>query len=77
MPLENYDVRYIVERLCRAPLPVTDYDGQCLLRKQDAIVSAKAGTEALQAPDARQFRITVRVLGPQRTQTWVQSTVVR
>jgi type IV pilus assembly protein PilX len=58
-PLE---VRYVVERLCSVT-PVTDLINQCLLRRDTATQSAKAGQESFEPLSGRQFRITVRVQG--------------
>lgn len=72
----NFSVRYVVDRLCTAA-PVTAVLQQCLLRQSPQPGSARAGTEALDAPQVRQFRITVRVLGPKGAQAWVQSLATR
>jgi type IV pilus assembly protein PilX len=56
------EVRYVVERLCSVT-PVTDLINQCLLRRDNATQSAKAGQEAFDPLSGRQFRITVRVQG--------------
>ena len=39
--------------------------------------SSKVGHEPVDPPNARQFRVTVRVFGPKDTQTWIQSLVTR
>jgi len=67
-----YSVRYVVERMCNTT-PVTSTLRQCLVRQAPQVDSSKFGQEALDPPNSRQFRITVRVAGPKDTQTWVQS----
>lgn len=72
----SYRVSYVVERLCTVT-PLTDTLRECLVREVPQMVSNKVGQEPLDPPNARQFRITVRVLGPKDTQTWIQSLVTR
>ena len=69
-----YSVRYIVERLCSAA-PVTDTLRQCLVRQVPQTDSSRVGAEAVDPPNTRQFRITVRILGPKDAETWVQTLV--
>jgi type IV pilus assembly protein PilX len=71
-----YSVRYVVERLCTVT-PVTNALQQCLVRQAPQLESAKSDSESLDAPNSRQFRITVRVHGPKNTQTWIQSLVTK
>ena len=71
-----YSVRYVVERVCTAA-PVTDTLRQCLVRQVPQIESRRVGNEAVDPPNARQFRITVRILGPKDTETWVQTLVTK
>ena len=72
----NYRVRYVVERLCTSA-PLVNTLRECLVRQVPQMESAKAGQESVDPPNARQFRITVRVFGPKDTQTWTQSLVTR
>jgi Tfp pilus assembly protein PilX len=72
----SYSVRYVVERMCTAA-PVTDTLRQCLVRQVPQLESSRVGHEAVDPPNARQFRITVRILGPKDTETWVQTLVTR
>ena len=72
----SYSVRYVVERLC-STAPVTDMLRQCLVRQVPQIGSGRVGSEDVDPPNTRQFRITVRILGPKDAETWVQSLVSR
>jgi len=72
-----YRVRYVAERLCEGALPVTDPLRQCLVMQVPQIASADASREKPDPPNARQFRVTVRVAGPKGTLTWVQSLITR
>jgi Tfp pilus assembly protein PilX len=72
----NYSVRYVVERMCTTA-PVTDTLRQCLVRQVPQQESSRVGAEAVDPPNARQFRITVRILGPKDSETWVQTLVTR
>ncbi len=72
-----YTARYVVERMC-STAPVTDTLRQCLVKQiPQTPESAVYGREALDPPNSRQFRITVRVTGPKDTETWVQSLVTK
>ncbi len=72
----SYRVRYVVERLCTVAA-VTNTLRECLVRQVPQMESNKVGQEQVDPPNARQFRVTVRVLGPKDTQTWTQSLVTR
>jgi hypothetical protein len=72
----GYDVRYVVERLCSVSA-VTDTLQQCLLRQLDDTQVPKDATpgQKVDQPGGKQYRITVRVTGPQGTRSIVQSLV--
>jgi type IV pilus assembly protein PilX len=73
----SYSVRYVVERMC-SQSNVSNTLRQCLVKQvPKGFDSAIFGKEALDPPNSRQFRITVRVLGPKETQAWVQSLVTK
>lgn len=74
--LGPHRVRYVIDRLCETA-PVTNALQQCLVRQAPQTGSTRAGVEALDAPQVRQFRITVRVLGPRDAQAWVQALATR
>lgn len=71
-----YTVRYVAERMCTVAT-VTNSLRECLVKQIPQIGSDNAGTEALDPPNSRQFRITVRVSGPKDTETFVQSLVTK
>ena len=72
----NYRVRYVVDRLCNTT-PVTNTLLQCLVKQIPQAESSKAGGESVDPPNARQYRVTVRVTGPKNTQTWTQGLVTK
>lgn len=72
----SYSVRYVAERMCDTAV-LTDTLRQCLVKQDPRGESNRVGQEALEPPNSRQFRITVRVLGPKDTQTWIQSLVTK
>ena len=72
----NYSVRYVVDRLCNVS-PVTDTPRQCLIKQVLQTESSREGAERPDPPNSRQFRVTVRVLGPKDTQVWTQAMVTR
>lgn len=69
-------IRYVVERVCEVAA-VTDSLRECLVRQEPQMTSARAGAELLDPPNARQFRITVRVTGPKDTRSWLQLLVTK
>jgi hypothetical protein len=69
-------IRYVVERVCEVAA-VTDSLRECLVRQEPQLTSARAGAELLDPPNARQFRITVRVTGPKDTRSWLQLLVTK
>jgi Tfp pilus assembly protein PilX len=69
-------IRYVVERVCDVAA-VTDSLRECLVRQEPQMESARAGAELLDPPNARQFRVTVRVTGPKDTVSWVQLLVTK
>ena len=72
----QYSVRYVVDRICQGALPVIAPLRQCLVKEEKVIESA-TDREKPDPPTSRQFRITVRVMGPKDTQTWVQSLITK
>lgn len=72
-----YTVSYVAERLCQAA-PVSNPLRECLVKQipQDN-ASRSAGKEALDPPNSKQFRVTIRVTGPKDTRTWVQSLITK
>lgn len=72
-----YSVRYVVDRVCTGALPVTDPLRQCLVKQELPEAESRTDREKPDPPTARQFRITVRVIGPKDTQAWVQALVTK
>lgn len=73
----QYSVRYVADRICEGALPVADSLRQCLVKQVPQLGSADASKEKLDPPNARQFRVTIRVTGPKNTQAWVQSMITK
>lgn len=71
----SYKVRYVVERMC-SQATITDVLRQCLVKMEPKAESA-TGRELLDPQNSRQFRITVRIVGPKDTETWVQSLITK
>lgn len=74
--VDAYRVRYVVERMCQAT-PVTDALRECLVRQVQVLGSARAEEEALDPPNSRQYRVTVRVTGPRGTTVFTQALVTK
>jgi Tfp pilus assembly protein PilX len=69
-------VRYVAERACTVT-PVVYPLRQCLVKQIPQPKSRVAGTEELDPPNSKQYRITVRVTDQKGTQTFVQSLVTK
>lgn len=76
------EVRYVVHRMCGAPGPSTAAAANCVRTSatggsSTAEGSTKGavtyGSAALPAPTAVYFRVTVRILGPRNTLSYVQA----
>lgn len=73
LPLAGYTARYVVERLCRNPLPVSSIATQCFFTAPPHSGSHTSGTASMFAPTPDvYYRITVRVDGPRGTQSFAQ-----
>jgi type IV pilus assembly protein PilX len=72
-----YSVRYVVDRVCTGALPVTEPLRQCLVKQVVQLESGDVNKEKPDPPNARQFRVTVRVTGPKDTRAWVQALVTK
>lgn len=76
--LGNYQVQWVVERLCNAPLPVTDIFGQCQVSQTQQTGSNRGGWGvAIQNDPVKYFRVTVRITGPKSTEQFIQALVSR
>lgn len=73
----QFSVRYVADRICEGALPVAEPLRQCLVKQLPQLGSADYSKEKLDPPNAKQFRVTIRVTGPKNTQTWVQSMVTK
>ena len=72
----GYSVRYVAERVCTVAV-LTDPLKECLVKHEDPPRSSVSGSEQLDPPNARQFRLTVRVVGPKETTVFIQSLVTK
>lgn len=80
----NYNVKYVIDRLCNAPLPlcngivpVTDIAGKCYAGDTTGIGTKKAGGVVFSGATAVYYRVTVRVEGPRKTTSMVQALISR
>ncbi|SNT19576.1 Tfp pilus assembly protein PilX [Noviherbaspirillum humi] len=71
----NYQVRYVIERLCTGSLPVRNIAGNCYTGASIDGGSKKVGGIVLSSTYEIFFRITVRVEGPRNTVSYVQALV--
>lgn len=73
----DYSVKYVIDRLCTGPAPVTDIVGKCYADAQTGGGSHKANAPVFSGAQAVYYRVTVRVEGPRNTTSMVQAILSR
>lgn len=76
-PISGYEIRYVIDRLCQGPAPVTDVVGKCLSDTPIAGGTKKSGGVVFSATNTIFYRVTVRVTGPRSTESYVQAILSR
>lgn len=71
-----YSVRYVAERVCTVAA-VSDPLLDCLVKQILVPASADPTREKIDPPNSKQYRVTVRVIGPKDTTTFVQSLMTK
>lgn len=76
---QTYQVKYVIDRMCYGPAPVTDIQGKCYA---DITSGSKGGSKGsfsaiFTSADAVYYRVTVQVTGPKNTVSYVQAIVAR
>lgn len=76
---QTYQVKYVIDRMCEGPAPVTDIQGKCYA---DISSSSKGGSKGsfsaiFSSADAVYYRVTVQVTGPKNTVSYVQAIIAR
>jgi Tfp pilus assembly protein PilX len=75
--VSTFQVQYVVERLCQGPLPVASVTAQCLTSQNNQDGSKKIGSPAYSGAAAVYYRVTVRVQGPRKSESFVQSLLTK
>ncbi len=71
-PGEEFEVRYVIERMCRSPGPATTNNCEMMPPKQSpGTTVGDSGQPVL--PQIPFYRVTVRVDGPKNTTTFLQA----
>lgn len=73
----DYHVKYVIDRLCNGPTPVTDITGNCYADAVAGGGTRKAGGVVFSGAQAVYYRVTVRVEGPRNTTSMVQALLSR
>jgi len=72
----NYQVKYLIDRLCDGPLPVGSTSTQCSIAPSVGDSTSHKVGAPLYIPKAPvYYRITARVAGPKSTESYVQAVV--
>lgn len=70
-----YRVQYVIDRLCTGALPITDKQKQCYHDAPTGGGSKKADAVSFSGATTIYYRVTVRVLGPRETVSFVQAVI--
>lgn len=70
-----YRLQYVIDRLCTGTLPITDKQKQCYNEAPTGGGSKKAAAVSFSGVTTIYYRVTVRVLGPRETVSFVQAIV--
>lgn len=73
----SYTVKYVIDRMCEGPAPVTDINGKCSSFQQTGGGSKKSGAVQFTGSQLTYYRISVQVKGPRDTTSYVQALVLR
>jgi Tfp pilus assembly protein PilX len=72
----NFKVQYLIDRLCDAPLPVTDNTAHCSVAPAASEATSHRVGAPLYVPKAPvYYRVTARVVGPKSSESYVQAVV--
>jgi Tfp pilus assembly protein PilX len=72
----NFKVQYLIDRLCDAPLPVTDTAAQCSIAPTASESTSHRVGAPLYIPKAPvYYRVTTRTVGPKSSESYVQAVV--
>lgn len=69
----DYQVKYVIDRLCDGSLPVTDILRKCLSDAAKGGGSHKVGAPVFSSAIAVYYRATVQVTGPRNTVSYAQA----
>lgn len=73
----GYSVKYVIDRLCQGPTPVTDLQANCFADAATGGGTKKAGGTVFSGTTTVYYRISVQVTGPRNTVSYVQATIKR
>jgi Tfp pilus assembly protein PilX len=73
----SYTVKYVIDRMCEGPAPVTDVSGKCSSFQPSDSGSKKSGAVKFTGSQLTYYRISVQVKGPRDTTSYVQALVLR
>ncbi|MDD5395527.1 MAG: hypothetical protein PHE17_21090 [Thiothrix sp.] len=69
----DYQVKYVIDRLCDGTLPVTNIQGKCLSDAPQGGGSKKAYAIVFSGSASVYYRVTVQVIGPRNTVSYAQT----
>lgn len=75
--LSQYEVRYVIDRLCQGPPPVTDVQANCYNEAPQGGGTKKSLGVVFSSTTTVYYRVTVRVVGPRNTLSYVQTVLSR
>jgi len=72
----NYNVQFVIDRLCSGALPVQNFTTACLLSKAP-VQSNKVSDPVFTPNNSVFYRVTVRITGPNNVLSYIQSILIR
>lgn len=72
--MQNYNLQYVIERLCSGATPVTNFEENCSMGNSQTITSKKLGGVQVQVVKVY-YRVTARVTGPRNSRSFIQAIV--
>lgn len=75
--LAQYEVRYVIDRLCLGPPPVTDLQANCSSEAPLGGGTKKSLGTVFSNTTTVHYRVSIRVLGPRNTLSYVQAVISR
>ena len=69
---QNYNVQFVIDRLCAGTVPIANITNQCTMATGSSQTSQKIGGTSFTIP-TMYYRVTSKVIGPKNSTSYIQS----